>query len=259
MNGKHWIWHFGLYLTTAWALCACQPSSPSQPQPTNSAPYSNTTEPENPTIHQNPPASSTFTWPEGSPQLSENDRQYLRNLSERYNNIFSTLDGRPENEAISLGFPTAKEWLDARNISDQELKNRAKEGDVKAKAFYVDRNLQTLENLISSSGAENINEVFQASPAARERFQQTAIDTQVASAELLKFRPSPFSAYMFGMSSAITGGVNFTIPASIAVAGDLGDRRSPDLLQAYSNKVGALDSNAVMSSYLSMRKTAGLK
>lgn len=47
--------------------------------------------------------------------------------------------------------------------------------------------------------------------------------------------------------------------AAIAVAGDLGDARSAALLQAYSNKVGAMDSDAVMSSYKSMRSTAGLK
>jgi hypothetical protein len=53
--------------------------------------------------------------------------------------------------------------------------------------------------------------------------------------------------------------MQFPVAASIAVAGDLGDKRSPELLQAFSNKVGAMDSRAVMSSYNNMRDIAGLK
>ena len=202
---------------------------------------------------------STFKWDGDGSSLSSEQRKYLTDLSTRYNGIFAGLDGKPQSEVDALGFPTSKEWLDAKDLTDDELLNRAKQGDVKAKAFYVDRGLVKLESLLSSSGAENITEVFQASPAARDEYQKLAIDTQVAAAEILKFHPSPFAAYLFGQTSAVTGGMQFPIAASIAVAGDLGDTRSPELLQAFSNKVGAMDSSAVMSSYNNMRNIAGLK
>jgi len=202
---------------------------------------------------------STFKWEGDGSSLSSEQRGYLADLSIRYNGIFTGLDGRPQAEVEALGFPTSKEWLDARSLSDDEIAIRAKRGDVKAKAFHVDRGLVKLEHLVKSSGAENITEVFQASPAARDEYQKLAIDTQVAAAEILKFHPSPFAAYLFGQTSAVTGGMQFPVAASIAVAGDLGDKRSPELLQAFSNKVGAMDSSAVMSSYNNMRNIAGLK
>jgi hypothetical protein len=201
---------------------------------------------------------STFKW-DGDSSLSAEQREYLADLSIRYNGIFAGLEGRSMREVEALGFPSAKEWLDAKNLTDDELLNRARQGDVKAKAFYVDRGMFKLESLVSSSGAENISEVFQASPAARDEYQKLAIDTQVSAAEILKFHPSPFAAYLFGRTSAVTGGMEFPIAASIAVAGDLGDARSAALLQAYSSKVGAMDPGAVMSSYNSMCSIAGLK
>jgi hypothetical protein len=182
---------------------------------------------------------STFKW-DGDSSLSAEQREYLADLSIRYNGIFAGLEGRSMREVEALGFPSAKEWLDAKNLTDDELLNRARQGDVKAKAFYV-------------------SEVFQASPAARDEYQKLAIDTQVSAAEILKFHPSPFAAYLFGRTSAVTGGMEFPIAASIAVAGDLGDARSAALLQAYSSKVGAMDPGAVMSSYNSMCSIAGLK
>ncbi|WP_295567759.1 hypothetical protein [uncultured Stenotrophomonas sp.] len=202
---------------------------------------------------------STFKWDGDGSSLSYEQHKYLADLSSRYNGIFAGLDGKPKGEVDALGFPTSKEWLDAKGLTDEELLKRARQGDVKAKAFYVDRGLVKLEGLLSSSGAENLAEVFQASPAARDEYQKLAIDTQVAAAEILKFHPSPFAAYLFGQTSAVTGGMQFPIAASMAVAGDLGDTRSPELLQAFSNKVGAMDSSAVMSSYNNMRNIAGLK
>ncbi|HGM6729685.1 TPA: hypothetical protein ACKQBZ_000738 [Stenotrophomonas maltophilia] len=202
---------------------------------------------------------STFKWEGDGSSLTIEQRGYLANLSIRYNNIFTGLEGKPQAEVDALGFPTAEEWLDARNLTDDELLDRARRGDVKAKAFYVDRNVARLEDLLSSSGAESLSEVFQASPAARGEYQQLVVDTQVAAAGILKFQPSPFAAYLYGHTSAVIGGMQFPYAAAIAVAGDLGDARSAALLQAYSNKVGAMDSDAVMSSYKSMRSTAGLK
>lgn len=180
-------------------------------------------------------------------------------LSSRYNNIFSALEGRSLREVRALGFPTAQEWLDARHLSDDELKSDAERGNVNATIFYTDRRLQFIEGLIASSGAHSISEVFQASPDLLAQYEQLVIDTHVSAAGLLKIHPTPFSAYLFGVSSAVTGGADFPMPASMQLAADLGDARAPDLLRDYSSKAEGMDPNAIASAYSSMRTIAGVR
>ena len=199
-------------------VCACQPSAVQTPQPDQSALQAETAPAQSGADEIQRP-SSELQWPEDRGHFSEEEHRYLSALSTRYNSIFSGLDAMPAAEVAALGFPTAKEWIEARNLSTEALKAKAEKGDTKAKAFYVDRQLQMLESLTASSGAENILEAFQASPELRDRFQQDFIDAHVTAGELLKFHPSPFSAHLFGVSSVATGGVPFPVAASIAVAG----------------------------------------
>lgn len=257
MNKGYSARHLVSLVVAALFVCACQPSAVQTPQPDQSALQAETAPAQSGTDEIQRP-SSELQWLEDRGHFSEEDHRHLSALSTRYNNIFSGLDAMPAAEVAALGFPTAKEWIEARNLSTEALKAKAEKGDTKAKAFYVDRQLQMLESLTASSGAENILEAFQASPELRDRFQQDFIDAHVTAGELLKFHPSPFSAYLFGVSSAATGGVPFHVAASIAVAGELGDKRSSGLLQAYLEKMGPMDPSAVDSSYKSMRRTAGL-
>lgn len=259
MNSDHSSKALALALLSMMALIACQPEAASRSGAAKHTPPQEDSNVETANVaNGKTTATQIFRWSGNNATFPEDDRRYLANLSSRYHDIFRGLDGKPESEALALGFPTAKEWLDARDLSNEELLDQMNQGNINAKAFHVDRQLETLENLISSSGAENITELFQTSPAIRDKYQQLAIDTQVAAAGLLKFHPSPFSAYMFGATSAITGGVDAPIPASMSVAGELGDSRSAELLKAYSAINEKMDPAAVMSSYSSMRKIAGL-
>jgi len=203
--------------------------------------------------------SALFHWSERGSGLPIADRAYLAQLSSRYHNIFSGLDGRPLREVRALGFPTAQEWLDARHLSDEELKADADGGNINAKIFYTDRRLMEIERLVASLGADSIQDVFRESPELLTQHEQLVIDTQVSAAELLWLKPTPFAAYLYGKGSAVTGGAELPIAASMRLAGELGDNRAPALLAEYTRRGKVVDDELSMSVYSSMRAIAGRK
>ena len=258
MKTRHWMLSLASALATSLCMTACSPDASHEVVASN-APRHPVQQHETAAAAQRHGGSALFHWSERGSGLPPADRAYLAQLSSRYHNIFADLDGRSLREVRALGFPTAQEWLEARQLSDEELKADADGGNLNAKIFYTDRRLMEIERLVASLEADSILDVFRESPELRAQHQQQVIDTHVSAAGLLKFHPTPFTAYLFGVSSAVTGGEEFPIPASMKLAADLGDTRAPALLRDYSRHVGEMDANAVASSYSSMRAIAGSK
>lgn len=184
--------------------------------------------------------------------MTLNDRTYLQQVDERYLGLLS-FESEAEKRALdAAGFPTAEEWLSARQLSDDELQQLAEADREKARVLYADRKLSRFEAATIKSAR---------GPKTHESETELVLASAEAHASALmalRQSRSPFSAYLAGISEAATGGTMEPLAAGIQLAGDLGDRRAESLLRRFNRQYPRANVALIHSSYTMMRKFAGL-
>ena len=184
--------------------------------------------------------------------MTRNDRTYLQQVDERYLGLLS-FESEAEKRALdAAGFPTAEEWLSARQLSDDELQRLAEADREKARVFYADRKLSRFEAAtIKSAGGPKTDEL-------ETELVLASAGAHASALMALRQSRTPFSAYLAGVSEAATGGTMEPLAAGIQLAGDLGDRRAGKVLKQFNQQHPGANVSLIHSSYTTMRTFAGL-
>lgn len=201
--------------------------------------------------------SGTASWDLYLRSLHQDDRRYLEDISDRY---FGTVhfSGAEDREALlRLGFPLPEEWLAAKGMSEAELRAMSDRGDHKAEIFLVDRLLAKMAAVTAQAGAENYLEVVKALPEAeRPSVDKDRLEVLNRSADVFSEGPTPFTAYQYGVAFSAATGSPEPIPAAMAMAAELGDRRAEKLMADYDAKSPAGNPKLVSQLHATMRKMA---
>ena len=92
---------------------------------------------------------SPSSWQEFVSLQAHDDQLYLEALDQRYFGALSYSDGEERAYVTRAGFPTPEEWLAARTMPIDELRDQADKGDAKAAGMYADRMAMELKALIA--------------------------------------------------------------------------------------------------------------
>lgn len=195
-----------------------------------------------------PSAVQATSWTEQLRLVPEHDRALLMALNERYFGSLSFESPEEHAELIALGFPTVDEWLAANRMTDSELAQLAKRGNIKAKALYADRAISNLEKLKAVAPA--------AATADHERrlIDAATVSTYMAD-QALETNRNAFAAYVLGRQRATLYGSHEPLFAALMVGRDLGDRRAGSL--AAKLPEASLNGGAIVTMYGSMMDRLG--
>src|SRR5690606_1523140 len=72
------------------------------------------------------------SWNEALDRMTLDQRKYLESLNDRYMGVLRYQSAEEGEELARLGFPTAEEWLAARDLTDRQLQEVASEQPGKA-------------------------------------------------------------------------------------------------------------------------------
>lgn len=194
---------------------------------------------------------SANSWAERIAKLPEGDRKYLEAKNAEYFGALEFGSAADQRKLIEQGFPMPEEWAAARAMPEAELRRLAQEGNTKGQMFYVDRVISEVAPVLKERGFGDSAE----DRALYNKFNEAS----AMSAILLKQTRSPFVAYQNGLILSVgTLGHSPAIAAgSFQVAKELGDMRADGLSQSFYKAHVALDPQAVMASYSSIKSALG--
>lgn len=187
-------------------------------------------------------------WNELLYQLPASDRAYLEKINTNYFGALEFKDVDELRKMALLGIPLPEEWLEARKMTDTELKNLADAGNAKAAMFYADRLIdQAIEYLPLRKTDPR---AYDAGPGA-----QAGVRAYVAVGQLASDTTSPFAAYLSGrMQYALpTTRSPESIAGALFAAAGRGDRRAPRLLGEFVKSHPDMDVGLIMSTYQSLQ------
>lgn len=201
-------------------------------------------------------ASDTENLPNTSSPLLD-VKAYAGIYRSRYPRIFH--DDNPDNiiRLQSLGFPTQSELDQVALLTDMELKAKFDSGDARAAIFYSERLADHIEERFIGQGVDSVAKLLELNPSERSNISSLVIDATTAAASGMKFSPSAFSAYNYGRVNYLATGHASYLPASYALAQDLGDTEAGRFLQEMNNDQQRYPADAVLEVYRTMKVTAG--
>ena len=137
-------------------------------------------------------ADQSASWAEFISLQAPSDQVYLEELDRRYFGVMSFRSEDERNYMLQAGFPTPREWLSAKRMTDSELQALADAGDPKIAGILADRMSVRLGTLIAMDEAhlEDVGDDERA-------FVATAAVAYATQA--LQGSPSPFGVYVEGM------------------------------------------------------------
>ncbi len=184
-------------------------------------------------------------------QLPAADQSFLGTINERYFGSLGFADEAEQRRLVEQGFPMPEEWMAAREVPDEELERLAKQGEIKAQMFQIDRVSERLAPVLGARGLQN-------TPEDKELFRQFVETTSMAE-QLLRKTKSPFVAYLTGrmFSAGTLGNQPEPIAGAFELAKDLGDGRADGYRSVFVESHPGMDPEAVMASYSGMKSGVG--
>lgn len=190
------------------------------------------------------------SWESRLSTMSEKDQAMLRAVSARYFDalVFSSVE--EQRELAGTGFPMPEEWVASSMLTDAELKELARRGNLKAAMFYSDRLANQLALLQSRAGA-----AAQGEYDVQRQLNLVIAEALGSGAQLMRATDSPFAAYVYGRSlSGATQGVRpEAMGGAFFAARDRGDTRAPRLMAAFSRQNQNMNNQTIMSAYSAMK------
>ena len=175
----------------------------------------------------------------------------------RYPRLFHAEDRDNIIRLQSLGFPTQDEVNQVAALTDLELKNRFASGDSRGAIFYSERLADQIEEKLVDQGVDSVSRLVELNPNERSSISLLVVDATAAAASGLKFAPSAFSAYNYGRVNYLATGDESYIPASYAMAKDLGDAEAGRILQEMTGDKAGYSADKVLDIYRTMKVTVG--
>lgn len=188
-------------------------------------------------VHQAP------SWEALVVSFSPRDREYLESVNANYLGVLAFDTPEEQARMIAQGFPTAEEWLAARDLTDSELRDSAIEGNYKSAVLLADRAMGRAD----TARAHGVDTNGQ-SPAGVQFQRDIATSTQFVDQALVISR-SPFAAYAAGRQRSIVYRRAEPLIAGAMVARQLGDERAAAVVSSVSGPQGSFDQESVMGIY----------
>lgn len=189
------------------------------------------------------------SWGELLDLLPASDKNYLEKINANYFGAMEFNSNSELRKMAQLGIPLPREWLEAKSMTDEELKKMADAGNIKAQMFYADR---LIDDAIAYLPVRKSNPAaYDNGPGAK-----AAMSAYVAVGQL-KSSGSPFAAYQSGRMQYlldVSASPEFVAGAMFAAL-DRGDVRAARLLQAFSKDHPGMDAAAIMSVYQSLKSS----
>ena len=165
----------------------------------------------------------THSWEEFVHMQAPADAEYLRQLDERYFGALSYRSAEELRFLLQSGFPTPQEWLEAQDMTDQQLRDAADSGDRKAAGMYADRLAERLALLRArQSTRPDVGD-------SRERTALVALAVNYASAAGMGTKGA-FGVYMEGMVKSRIFETPEPLTAAMLEARRRGDPRTSRLI-----------------------------
>lgn len=187
-------------------------------------------------------------WEHALSLYSQEERSELQARNTAYFDALRFTSEREQRQMVEQGFPMPEEWLAARNIPDDQLKQWAEGGNSKAQVFYIDRAIAILSPVLEKRGLDMQNE------NDRALFRLFVQASQMA-ADRLSEHPTPFAAYQLGLFRTRTSQGQPLEPfaAGIHIAADLGHARAESVSALFYRQHPRLSAGTVMNLYQNMR------
>ncbi len=187
-------------------------------------------------------------WDELLKGLTSDDGAFLKEKNEQYFGVFEYGSEMELKERAASGFPLSDEWLAARAMSDQELKSMADAGNIKAKAFYLDRVLSEASPYLSLRGVNDIE-------FSQGKGNKLAMEAAERAMQIQSSYSGPFAGYQLGYAYST---LSYPYSPESAAAGmfiamERGDRRALGYLQNYQQMHRNMDVSTVMAAYSSFK------
>lgn len=148
---------------------------------------------------------------------------------------------------VSQGYPMPDEIIAATKSSDEDLRRLAREGNLKAGAFYLERVSAAQERMISEG---------RLNPLDRIRGQELAETAEIEAKVLAS--GSPFGGYVLAQRG-MDANRGSQVLAGYAFASDLGDTRASDFVMAYSRAHPEISGAEAIAAYRAAVTTAALR
>ncbi|GAB2499805.1 hypothetical protein GCM10027084_11650 [Pseudoxanthomonas sangjuensis] len=184
--------------------------------------------------------------------LPSDERNFL---VKKNNDYFDSLEFDDVEELKAMakqGFPLPEDWIDAADMTTDELRALGEAGSMKARMLYADRLIEEAVRYLPQR--ERNPQAYDSG----EGFKAGVL----AYAELGKLKSessSPFVAYMDGrlQYSLNTQPSPETIAGAMFAASQRGDQRADALLQAFVSSHPNLDVARILAAYKSLKSTGG--
>jgi|GEM_PF-2461356 len=236
------------------ALAETSTTSSASPSPSTLAPQSPETADTMNVIGGDRRGAAT-SWSEYLRSVDEEDRKFLEDISSRYYGAVQFGNAREREELSRLGIPLPGEWLSSRDHSDEELAKLGDAGDAKALIFLTDRLIAKMSDTRSKAGESSYLSYVKSLPDdMRSPGQQDLAEASGRASASYIISPKPFTAYQYGIATAEVTGSPDIVPASIAIAGELGDARAENILASYYKTGPRSDDAAVLQAEEAMRQ-----
>ncbi|MBK8283752.1 MAG: hypothetical protein IPK97_02085 [Ahniella sp.] len=187
-------------------------------------------------------------WQQLLATVSPEQARHLRAVNARYFGSLSFDNPQMLKTMVAQGFPTAEEWLQAKDMSDDALRIMAEGGNQKAQAFYLDRMVSNSAELASIR--EQNPDAYEKSNGPRMAMKASELAPKVQATN-----KSPFAGYLLGYvySELSYPKSPESAAAGMFVAVERGDQRGVALMQRYQAKHPQMDVGVVMAAYASFR------
>lgn len=187
-------------------------------------------------------------WDHALSLYSQDERRELQARNTAYFDALRFTSEQEQREMVEQGFPMPEEWLVARNIPDDQLRQWAEGGNSKAQVFYIDRAIAILSPVLEKRGLDMQSE------SDRALFRLFVQASQMAS-DRFSEHPTPFAAYQLGLFRTRTSQSQPLEPfaAGIHIAADLGHARAESLSALFYRQHPRLSAGTVMNLYQNMR------
>ena len=191
---------------------------------------------------------SEYSWDGIVRSVSPEEAKYLQQANSNYFGALAFDNAKELQELVAKGFPLPEEWLEARSMTDQDLKALVDSGNVKAKAFYLDRLVNQASDYLDLRGVDD--QKYQDSPGSR-----LSLLAYEQAAQVQTSYKSPFAGYLLGSTYSR---LNYppspeSAAAGILVAFDTGDERALNLMNTYQAQHPNMDITKIMAAYGALR------
>lgn len=188
------------------------------------------------------------SWEDRLSLTSPDSQRYLREINEKYYGSLEFSSVEEQELLIRQGFPSAEEWLFARDMPETKLEAAAEAGNWKAQLLYADW-------LASRFNAEQVSN----STGFDQKQMKLKLDAVKYASLALRGTKSPFSAYLYGSVAEKTSGNPEMAAAAMLLARELGDTRADQLSLAVAKRRPGMNPATIQLAFGTMRDIAALK